>query len=118
MTRQMLIDFCLTFPAAYEDYPFDGWRDGGAMTVMRHRANQKIFAMIYERLGKLQINLKCDPIEADFLRQLFKDVTPGYHMNKSHWNTVTIDGDVSDETLKNMIESSFHLIKPKIKRND
>lgn len=58
MTRQDLIDFCLTFPAAYEDYPFDDIADPGAWTVMRHRANKKSFALIYERNGKLCANLK------------------------------------------------------------
>ena len=61
MTRRELIDFCLTFPAAYEDYPFDDITDAGAWTVMRHRSNKKSFAFIYERYGKLRINLKCDP---------------------------------------------------------
>ena len=69
--------------------------------------------MIYERLGKLSVNLKCDPFEADFLRQAFEDVTPGWHMNKTHWNTVTLGGDVPEDELKRMIEQSYDLIKPK-----
>jgi len=88
MTRQEIIDFCLTFVSAYEDYPFDDITEPGKWTVMRHRANKKTFALIYERNAgnpcgsKLCVNLKCDPIEADFLRQMFADVTPGYHMHK------------------------------------
>jgi len=74
MTRQELIALCLTFPAAYEDYPFDDVIDAGAWTVMRHRSNRKGFAHIYERGGKLCINLKCDPFEADLLRSAFRDV--------------------------------------------
>jgi len=115
MNRQQIIDYCLTFPAAYEDYPFDDITDPGKWTVMRHLNNKKSFALIYERNCKLCINLKCDPIEADFLRQIFEDVTSGYHMNKVHWNTVTLNGDVSDEELKRMVESSYNLIKPKVK---
>jgi predicted DNA-binding protein (MmcQ/YjbR family) len=69
--------------------------------------------MIYERHGKLQLNIKCDPFKADFLRQAYTDVTPGYHMNKTHWNTVNIGGDVSDDNIKDMIEHSYNLIKPK-----
>jgi len=113
MTRREHIDFCLTFPAAYEDYPFDNITDAGAWTVMRHRTNKKSFALIYERNGKLCVNLKCAPIEAAFLRQVYVDLTPAYHMNKDHWNTVTLGGDVPDDELKRMIENSYNLIKPK-----
>jgi predicted DNA-binding protein (MmcQ/YjbR family) len=119
MTRQDIIDFCLTLPAAYEDYPFDDITEPGKWTVMRHKTNRKSFALIYERQGKLHINLKCDPFEADFLRQLYADVTPGWHMNKTHWNTVTLGGDVPVDELKHMIEHSYGLIKPKVrKKND
>jgi predicted DNA-binding protein (MmcQ/YjbR family) len=72
MTSQELIDFC--------DYPFDDIADPGAWTVMRHRANKKSFALIYERNGKLCANLKCGPFEADFLRQAIADVMPAYHV--------------------------------------
>ena len=116
MTRQELIDFCLTFPAAYEDYPFDDIMDAGAWTVMRHRFNKKSFAFIYERNGKLCVNLKCEPLEADFLRQAFEDVTPAYHMNKVHWNTVTLGGDVPEEEIKRMVAGSYDLIKPKARK--
>lgn len=116
MTRQELIDFCLTFPAVYEDYPFDDIIDAGAWTVMRHRTNRKGFAHIYERNGKLCVNLKCEPLEADFLRQAFADVTPAYHMNKVHWNTVTLGGDVPGDELKRMVERSYGLIKPKVRK--
>ena len=116
LTRQEIIDYCLNFPAAYEDYPFADIKDIGIWTVMRHRTNKKTFAMIYERHGKLCVNLKCEPLEADLLRQLFTDVTPGYHMNKTHWNTVTINGDVPDGELQRMIAHSYDLIKPKVRR--
>ena len=116
MTRQELIEYCLTFPAAYEDYPFDNIADAGAWTVMRHRGNKKSFALIYERNEKLCVNLKCEPHEADFLRQIYVDLTPGYHMNREHWNTVVLGGDVPDEALMRMVERSYELIKPKVRR--
>ncbi len=116
MTRRELIEFCLTFPAAYEDYPFDDVKDDGAWTVMRHRTNNKSFALIYERQDKLCVNLKCEPFEADFLRRVYTDVKPAYHMNKTHWNTVTLGGDVSDEEVKRMIVRSYDLISPKIRK--
>jgi len=118
MTRRELIDYCLTFPAAYEDYPFDDAAGPAAWAVMRHRANKKGFAFIYERGGLLRVNLKCDPAEADFLRQLFAGVTPAYHMNKAHWNTVTPGADVPEDELCQMIARSYDLIKPKVKKRD
>jgi predicted DNA-binding protein (MmcQ/YjbR family) len=115
MTRQDLIDFCLSLPAVYEDYPFDSVKDGTEWAVMRHKLNKKSFALIYIRNDKLSVNLKCEPNEADFLRGIFKDVIPAYHMNKTHWNTVFIGGDVPDEKIKNMIENSYNLVKPREK---
>ena len=115
-TRQELIDYCLTFPGAYEDYPFSDIKDIGIWTIMRHEGNKKSFCQIYERNGNLCVNLKCDPFEADLLRQMFKAVTPGYHMNKTHWNTVIIGGDVPENELKRMIEHSYDLIKPKVRK--
>jgi predicted DNA-binding protein (MmcQ/YjbR family) len=113
MTKRELIDLCLTFPNTYEDYPFDE-----VAAVMRHSSNKKMFALIaHDKANRLYINLKCDPIEADFLRQTFADVEPGWHMNKTHWNTVYIGGDVPDEELRRMIENSYELIKPKIRKN-
>ncbi len=117
MTRRELIDHCLTLPGAYEDYPFDAVIDAGAWTVMRHRDNRKGFAHIYERNGKLCVNLKCDPLEADFLRNVYADVTPAYHMNKTHWNTVTLDGDVPEDELQRMIWQAHRLIEPKRKKS-
>jgi predicted DNA-binding protein (MmcQ/YjbR family) len=113
MTRQEIIDFCLTFPAAYEDYPFDELIDENATAVMRHRANKKSFALIMRHSGQLYINLKCDPLEADFLRQAFEGVIPGYHMNKVHWNTIIVGSDVPDEEIKRQTLRSYNLIKPK-----
>jgi predicted DNA-binding protein (MmcQ/YjbR family) len=116
ITRQYLINFCISLPAVYEDYPFDDVKDGTEWAVMRHRKNKKSFALIYIRNDKLCVNLKCEPNEADFLRGIFKDVIPAYHMNKTHWNTVYIDGDVPDEEVKNMILRSYDLIKPKVRK--
>ena len=97
MIRQDLTNFRLTFLDANEDYPFDGddaHSDDGAWMLMKHCANRKGIAHIFKRHDKLFINLKCDPFEADFLRRAFIDVTPAYYMNKEHWNTVKVGGDV------------------------
>ena len=118
MTRRELIDLCLSYPGSYEDYPFDDFTNAGgsgiSWTVMRHRGNKKSFALIFERDG-LCINLKCEPMRADFLRSAFPGVMPAYHMNKAHWNTVKPDL-VSSEDLETMIGDSYELTKPKKRR--
>lgn len=87
MNRHELIQYCLTYPDTYEDYPFDDIPDSDtAWAVIRHRLNKKSFAFIYER-GGLCVNLKCEPMRADFIRQMYIGVMPPYHMNKEHWNT-------------------------------
>ena len=116
MTRQELIDFCLTFPAAYENYPFDISMSKNPTAVMRHKRNKKSFALIMRHNGELYLNLKCEPLEAEFLRSVYKSVIPGWHMNKTHWNTVIIGGDAPDAVIKQMIGRSYDLIKPKIRR--
>ena len=116
MTRKELIDFCLSFPAVYEDYPFEALGAGSQWAAMRHRTNKKTFVFINNRNGRLCVNLKCDPMSADFLRQAYTDVEPGFHMNKTHWNTVYIGGDVPEDELKRMIENSYDLTRPKARK--
>ena len=111
MTREELINHCLGYGDVYEDYPFEdaNW------AAIRHRGNKKTFAFIYIREGHLQINLKCEPMRAQFLRQMLGQVTPAYHMNKMHWNTVTPDVDLDMEQLGDMILHSYTLTKPRKK---
>ena len=116
MTQRQLIDYCLTLPDAYEDYPFDKVKDENACAVIRHRHNKKIFALVMRHGDELYLNLKCNPQEADFLRSVYKSVIAGWHMNKRHWNTVIMGGDVPLDEMKRMIEASYDLTKPKIKK--
>lgn len=116
ISRKQLIEYCLTLPQAYEDYPFDEIADDNATTVMRHGANKKSFALIMRHKGELYLNLKCEPLEADFLRQMYEGVIPGYHMNKTHWNTIIIGGDVPDEEIRRQIDTSYGLVKPKAQK--
>lgn len=114
LTRRALIDYCLTFPGAYEDYPFD--EDAAApdaWTVLRCRGNRKSFALIFERNGALTVNLKCEPMLADLLRGAYAAVTPAYHMNKTHWNGVRIDGSIPEEEIFSWISASYELVRPK-----
>lgn len=107
-------EFCLSFPGVYRDYPF-----GEEWTVFRHRKTGKSFAFFYERGGTLCVNLKCDPFRADLLRRSFSWVTPGYHMNKTHWNTVCLSGAAGNEDeVRSMISHSFSLTEKKPKKKE
>lgn len=104
-TRQDIIDFCLTFPDCYEDYPFKdtNW------TLMRHLKNKKNFASIHERFGEVWVNLKVEPAAGEFWRNTFADVVPAYHMNKTHWISVILRGNMSDDEIKMLINDSYNL---------
>ncbi|WP_196604585.1 MmcQ/YjbR family DNA-binding protein [Pectinatus haikarae] len=65
--------------------------------------------MIFERDDNLYINLKCEPQYIDEIRESNKDILPGFHMNKRYWNTVKVNGDVSEKELFEMIEHSYAL---------
>ena len=104
-SREEVIAACLEFPDAFEDYPFDdlNW------TAMRHKTNRKTFAFICEREGLIWINLKAEPLKADFWRDAFSAVVPAYHMNKRHWISVILDGSMSDADIIMLIRDSYEL---------
>ena len=66
---------------------------------------------------ELKMNLKCEPDEALELRERFGCVLPGYHMNKKYWNTVLIDGSVSDNMLRIWIGNSYRLVLSKLSKS-
>jgi len=103
--------YFLSCPESYEDFPF-----GSEITIFK--VKDKWFGLLTEREGSLQINLKCDPDEALILRDLFKSVVPGYHMNKKHWNTIILDGTIPEKEIEAMIYSSYVLIVDKLKKKD
>jgi len=76
----------------------------------------KIFALSALRSKPLKVSLKCEPDLAERLRDAYPAVAPGYHLNKRHWNTVTIDGSISDNDLHAMIEDSYDLVVAKLPR--
>ncbi len=111
-------DYCLMQLQSNEDFPF-------GPDVYVYKVVGKVFAILSENLipgtpDKIaSINLKCDPTEALMLRQIFPAITPGYHMNKQHWNTVLLDASVPDNEIKRLIENSYMLVVkslPKAKR--
>jgi len=76
----------------------------------------KIFALSTLDAEPLTVSLKCDPEVAVQLREAHPAITGGWHLNKRHWNTVTIDGSVPDSLLREMIEDSYDLIVSRLPR--
>ena len=95
--------YLLSKAEAREDYPF-----GPEVAVFK--IADKMFATLGSEDGLARMNLKCDPDEAQMLRDIFSAVLPGYHMNKRHWNTVLLDGSVPRGELERMIDNSFALV--------
>ena len=100
-----LREYCLSKKRSTESFPF------GEETLV-FKADGKIFALV-NLDGDLSINLKCEPSLAIELREKFSSVTPGYHMNKKHWNTVLLDGSVPDKEVFYWIDHSYNLIARK-----
>lgn len=105
MTKAELVKLCADFPDAQEDYPFEG----DATPVLRHRGNRKWYAMVLVLGGRLCVNLKCEPLKAQFWRDTYRGVAPAWHMNKTHWNTVYLDADVPLCDLQEMVADSYAL---------
>ena len=109
---QQCREHCLMQLHSIEDFPF-----GPDFYV--YKVVGKVFAILSETKGVARVNLKCDPAEALMLRDIFAAVTPGYHMNKRHWNTLLLDGSVPQNEVKRQIENSYQLVVkslPKAKR--
>ena len=78
--------------------------------VMVFKVCHKVFALIAADNGVLRINLKCDPERAIELRDVFESVIPGYHMNKRHWNTVILSGELPQGEIESQIDHSYDLV--------
>jgi len=98
--------YLLSKKGASFDYPFD-------KTVRVYRIADKMFALMADE-KPLAINLKCNPLYALELRSLYESIKGGYHMNKKHWNTVSVGGDVDNTLLKELIDHSYELIYNKL----
>lgn len=99
---------CQSFQDVSEEFPF------GPETVV-YKVGGKIFALAGIDLFE-SINLKCDPDMALELREKYDAVSPGYHMNKKHWNTVLTDQSISDKTITEWIKHSYDLVAAKLPR--
>ena len=103
MEYNTLETYILSKKESHKAFPFGP----GAAVFKIHG---KMFALVARTEKPLRITLKCDPDDADVLRSLFDAVEPGYPMNKSHWNIVTLDGTVPDGIILNMIDLSYALV--------
>lgn len=102
-----LREHCLSFAGAEETFPF-----GPETSVFK--VDGKMFALSQLGADSLRVSVKCEPRLAEALRGAHAAVIPGYHLNKRHWNTVIIDGSLSDEAIRDMIEDSYDLVVSKL----
>ena len=113
MDADAVRELCLSFPGAYEDYPF-----GPEVAVYKVRpiasagsaVEGKMFAAIRPEQRPLSLSLKCDPALAVQLRAAHAEITGAYHMNKKHWNGVRLDGELTAGDVRDMVEDSYDLV--------
>jgi predicted DNA-binding protein (MmcQ/YjbR family) len=106
MNLESYYEYCLSKKGVTEHFPFDE-------DTLVFKVGGKMFALAslkeWEK-GQPAINLKCDPERAEELRAEYDDIIPGFHMSKTHWNTVAVNRDVSDLFVKELIDHSYELI--------
>lgn len=95
-------EFCLSLAGATEEFPFDE-------QTLVFKVGGKIFALADVDYFD-SVNVKCDPETAVELREKYNDVKPGYHMNKKHWNTIVVNGDVPDAEILRWVRHSYELV--------
>jgi predicted DNA-binding protein (MmcQ/YjbR family) len=104
MDHKTVETYILSMPNARLDYPF-----GEGVAV--YKVGDKMFALIEEKSSPLRLSLKCDPQLAVTLREKYESVLPGYHLNKKHWNTLILTGQLSWEEVQDLIRHSYELVK-------
>ena len=103
LTREMIEAYALKKSGVHKEYPFD------TVTAV-YKVAGKMFLLMNDNDRPIRFNVKCDPLYALELRSLYNAVIAGYHMNKKHWNTVSIDGEVDDLELYTFIDDSYSLV--------
>ncbi|GAC1486997.1 MAG: MmcQ/YjbR family DNA-binding protein [Pseudarthrobacter sp.] len=119
MNAAQLKAFCLSFPGAFEDFPF-----GPETSVFKVRAavsggtrhEAKMFASSALGSRDLSVSLKCEPALAEQLRAAHPEIAGAWHMNKTHWNGVRLDGDLPDDMVRDMVEDSYDLVVATLSR--
>ncbi|MEK7096279.1 MAG: MmcQ/YjbR family DNA-binding protein [Patescibacteria group bacterium] len=103
MTHKQVEKYILSMPRAVLDYPF-------GEDVAVYKVKDKMFALIAEKKVPVRLSLKCDPLLAETLRRKYESVLPGYHLNKKHWNTIILSGQLNDQEVKDLILHSYNLV--------
>ncbi len=103
MTHKEVEEYVLTMPNARLDYPF-------SEDVAVYKVGDKMFALIAEKSSPVRISLKCDPQLSLVLREKYESVMPGYHLNKKHWNTIILSGQLPWEEVQDLIRHSYNLV--------
>ncbi|MDY0015279.1 MAG: MmcQ/YjbR family DNA-binding protein [Bacteroidales bacterium] len=96
--------YCLSKEKTEESFPFDN-------ETLVFKVNNKIYALL-SLSGYARLSLKCNPEKAIELREYYPEISPGYHMNKQHWNTIDLNGNLNNALIKSLIDHSYDLIKP------
>jgi predicted DNA-binding protein (MmcQ/YjbR family) len=102
MTLDQFREYCLSLTGTTEDLPFDE-------NTLVFKVVGKMFALCNMMTFEFT-NLKCDPEKAINLREEYPEVTPAWHMNKKHWNSVRVDGDLSDKKIEQWVTDSYNLV--------
>jgi len=110
MNIERFREYCMSKIGVSEEFPFDH-------KTLVFKVAGKMFALT-DVDDFTSINLKCDPEMAVELREQFDAVAPGYHMNKKHWNTITIDGSFSEVLLQQWIDNSYDLVVDKLSKKE
>jgi predicted DNA-binding protein (MmcQ/YjbR family) len=105
ITHKEVEEYLMSMPNAVLDYPF-----GEKVAV--YKVGDKMFALVEEGSNPVRISLKCDPQLATLLRDKYESVMPGYHLNKKHWNTILLTGQLSWEEIQDLIRHSYLLVTP------
>jgi predicted DNA-binding protein (MmcQ/YjbR family) len=106
MNWEELRAWCLALPGAQETFPFEP-----GVSVFKG-PNGKMFAVSVTGAEPLDISVKCDPELGEALRRDYTAVAEGYHLNKRHWITITLNSDVPDDRVKQLVEDSYDLVNP------
>lgn len=107
MTHKEIEEYLLSMPNAWLDYPFG---KETAVYKVGQGEDAKMFALVDEVKSPLRISLKCDPLLAETLREKYETVLPGYHLNKKHWNTIILSGQLEWDEVVGFIRHSYDLV--------
>ena len=110
MDHKTVEEYLLSMPGAWLDYPFG---KDVAVYKVGPKDNGKMFALIPEGTNPVRISLKCDPLLAQILREKYESVMEGYHLNKKHWNTIVLSGQIPWEDVQGFILHSYQLVAEK-----